>query len=55
MFLHLMFWILWILGLLFGGYVVYASDPAGRWGRGHGFLGYLLLGMLAYLTVGLPK
>lgn len=49
-----LFWILWLVGLFLGCFGVYRATPDGRFVWFGGLFLYLLVGLLAWATIGAP-
>lgn len=54
-FWHLIFWIIWILVLVFGGGFGFTRPDKNYTFLGGLSLSWLMLGLLAWLTIGFPK
>ena len=52
--ISVLFWILWIIGFIFGGVVFNRTPVESRWTGGVSFLLYILLGMLGWAVFGSP-
>lgn len=55
--LHLAWWIVWFICLIFGGYIGFSGPAEGRnvYVSGNSLLAWLMLGALAWLVMGFPK
>ena len=49
-----LFWLLWIIALIFGGLGVYRAPAEGRWAAGGSLLFFILTGLLGWAVFGSP-
>ena len=48
----LLFWVVYVVSLLFGGYRLFRSDPANRFDVGGDLIFYVLVGILGWAVFG---